>query len=125
MNLPLGDEAQRLEAAGAVVVELHEVAVDVELGEQRLGDVVVAALGDPRRAEVAAAHVHGQRHVLRAVGDRLVDLLDVAQVQVLAVLAALVDLLALAGVVEVGEARVVHLQVACSRARAAAAISCA
>src|SRR3954454_25254583 len=52
-------EAQRLEAARAGVVPLHEEAVDVELVEQRLGDEVVAALGDPARAEVAAAHVGG------------------------------------------------------------------
>ena len=52
-------EAQRLEAARARVVPLHEEPVDRELVEQRLGDEVVAALGDPRGAEVAAAHVRG------------------------------------------------------------------
>ena len=45
-----------------VVVPLHEEAVDGELAEQRLGDEVVAALGDPRGAEVAAAHVRRDRH---------------------------------------------------------------
>ena len=60
-------EPQRLEAAGALVVVLQEEAVHVELGEQRLGDEVVAALGRPRRAEVAAAHVRGDAHALRAV----------------------------------------------------------
>ena len=52
-------EPQRLEAARALVVVLEEEAVDVELGEQRLGDEVVAALGRPGGAEVAAAHVGG------------------------------------------------------------------
>jgi hypothetical protein len=56
-DLAVRDEAQRLEAAGARVVPLHEEAVDVELAEQRLRHEVVAALGDPRRAEVALAHV--------------------------------------------------------------------
>src|SRR5579884_2693912 len=51
----LGQEAQRLERAGALVVELQEVAVDAELAEQRLGDEVVAALGSPHRLVVAAA----------------------------------------------------------------------
>src|SRR5436190_16955725 len=57
-------EAQRLEAAGTLVVPLHEEAVDLELAEERLGDVVVAALGRPRRAEVAAAHVRRDAHAL-------------------------------------------------------------
>ena len=47
-DLPLRHEAQRLEAAGALVVVLEEEAVDVELVEERLGDEVVAALGHPR-----------------------------------------------------------------------------
>src|SRR3954452_7767415 len=51
-DLALRDEAQRLEPARALVVPLHEEPVDLELVEQRLGDEVVAALGDPRRAEV-------------------------------------------------------------------------
>ena len=66
-DLALGHEAQRLEAARAGVVPLHEEAVDGELVEQRLGDEVVAALGDPARAEVAAAHVGGDRHPLGAL----------------------------------------------------------
>ena len=116
--LALRDEPQRLEAARARVVPLHEEAVDLELAEQRLGDEVVAALGDPRGAEVAAAHVRRDRHALGSLRERLVDVGDVGLVQVLDVAAALRgDHLALARVVEVGEARVVELQVACSRAR--------
>ena len=80
-------EAQRGEAARALVVELAEEGVDVEPAEQLLGDVVVAALGDPGRAEVAAAHVGGDRHALRAVGDGGVDRADVALVRVLGVVA--------------------------------------
>src|SRR5580704_567555 len=51
------DEAQRLEAAGALVVVLQEEAVHVQLGEQGLGHEVVTTGGDPTRAEVATAHV--------------------------------------------------------------------
>jgi hypothetical protein len=38
-----GDEAEGLEGAGAVVVVFEEEAVDLEAGEDRLGDEVVAA----------------------------------------------------------------------------------
>ena len=40
----LGEEAQRLEAAGAVAVVFEEIAVDIDLAEQLLGDEFVAAL---------------------------------------------------------------------------------
>ena len=43
-------EAQRLEAARALVVPLHEEAVDLQLVEQHLGDVVVAAARRTRRS---------------------------------------------------------------------------
>ena len=46
-GLALRQEAQRLEAARALVVLLQEEAVDLELVEERLGDEVVAAFGDP------------------------------------------------------------------------------
>ena len=68
--LPLRHEAQRLEAAGALVVVLDEVAVDVELAEERLGDEVVAARGGPGGAEVAAAHVRRDRHAVRPARER-------------------------------------------------------
>ena len=71
--LALRHEPQRLEATGALVVVLQEEAVDGELGEQRLGDEVVAALGRPRGAVVAAAHVRGHVQPLGPVGDRGVD----------------------------------------------------
>src|SRR4051794_33401488 len=82
-ELALGDEAQRLEAARALVVPLHEQPVHAELVEQRLGHEVVAALGHPRGAEVAAAWRPGRRgsgpcsggQVARRLGDaaELVD----------------------------------------------------
>ena len=104
-------EPQRLEPAGAGVVVLQEEAVDLQPAEQRLGDEVVAALGHPRGAEVAAAHVRGDRQRVRAAGERGVDLPDVALVQVLGVAALRGELGALLGVVEVGQAGVVELQV--------------
>jgi hypothetical protein len=55
--------------------------------------------------------VGGDGHPGWLVLERGVDLADVAQVQVLGVLAAFADLGALGGVVEVGQAGVVELQV--------------
>jgi hypothetical protein len=69
--------AQRLEAAGARAVELHEPAVD-RGREHRLDHRVVAALGDPGALEVAAAGVDRDRHVGRPVAQRGVDDLGVA-----------------------------------------------
>ena len=54
-------EPQRLEPARPRVVVLEEEAVHVQPAEQRLGHEVVAALGRPRRPEVPAAHVRGDR----------------------------------------------------------------
>ena len=110
-HLALRDEAQRLEAARAGVVPLHEEAVDVELAEQRLGDEVVAALGRPGGAEVAAAHVRRHRKPGRPVGERLVDVADVGLVLMLRVAADRAHVLALLRVVDVGEARVVELEI--------------
>ena len=61
---PFGQEAERLEAARALVVPFDEEAVDLELVEERLGDEVVAARGGPRGAEVAVADVRRDRHPL-------------------------------------------------------------
>ena len=72
-GLALGQEAQRLEVARARVVVLEEVAVDVHLREQRLGDRLVAALRRPGALEVAAAQVHGERHALGLLRDDAVD----------------------------------------------------
>src|SRR4051812_48621832 len=59
----LRQEAQRLEAAGAVAVVFEEVAVVVHLPQQRLRDRLVTAFGNPGRAEIAAADVGGDGHV--------------------------------------------------------------
>src|SRR5262249_57588533 len=74
-------EAQRLEAAGALVVVLEEEPVDVQLAEQRLGDEVVPAGGGPGGPEVAPAHVRGDRHPGRLGGERVVGLAGGGQVQ--------------------------------------------
>jgi hypothetical protein len=69
--------------------------------------------------------VGGDRHALGAALERLVDVADVGLVLVLGVAAELGDVLALLGVVEVGEARVVELQVGAARGRPSALTSSA
>jgi hypothetical protein len=71
--LPLLEEAQRAEVAGAVVVVLQEEGVEVHLRQQRLGHRLVVAGRRVRALEVAAAQVHGQRHAGRLVRHHLVD----------------------------------------------------
>ena len=117
--LCLRHEPQRLEPAGAGVVIFEKEAVDRELAEQRLGDMVVSALGHPGRAEIAAAHMRADGHAGRLAGERLVDQADVDQVLVLAVPADAVDVSALCRVVEIGEACVIKLQVGATQRREA------
>src|SRR5580704_2945438 len=57
----LGQEAQRLETAGARGVVFEEIAVVVQLPEQNFGDRLVAAFGNPGRAEIAAADMRRDR----------------------------------------------------------------
>src|SRR5215469_1142522 len=104
-------EAQRLEAAGTVVVVLEEEPVHVQLAEQCLGNEVIPAGRGPGGPEVAPAHVGRDRHLCGLGGERVVDLPDVAQVQVVGVLTARGDLGPLRRVVQVGQAGVVELQV--------------
>src|SRR5206468_10476421 len=109
--LALRQEAERLESAGALVVPLHEEAVDLEFVQHRFRDEVVAPFGGPGRAEVATAHVRRHAHTLGPRGQRLVDVEDVLQVLTLWIAANRRDVLALMRVVHVREARVVELEV--------------
>jgi hypothetical protein len=59
-SLARGDEAQRFEGAGALVVVLEKEAIDVEGGEEFFGDGVVATLGVPVAAIVAAAEMDAE-----------------------------------------------------------------
>src|SRR5262249_16633883 len=93
-------------------VGLEDRAAALEAAEDGLGQEVVAAGGDPRRAVVAAALVDGDRHVIRLGRERLVDDADVDLVLVVGVDAGGRHVGPPAGVVEEGEDRVVELQVA-------------
>jgi hypothetical protein len=105
------EETQRAEVARAVVVVLHEVGVEVHLGEQGLGHGLVVAGGRVRALEVAAAQVHGQGHAFRLLRHHLVDEGGVAVRQLIGVVAALAGGLAHLLVAQVGHVRVVHLHV--------------
>ena len=84
---PLRHEAQRREPARARIVVFEKEAVYRQFAEQRLGDMVVAALGHPGRAEIAAAQMGAHGHAGRLAGERPVDQADIDQVLVLAVAA--------------------------------------
>ena len=63
----LRQEAQRLEAARALVVPLEEEAVHLELVQKRLGDEVVAALAAHEERKLPRHIWVVTRHVRRAV----------------------------------------------------------
>src|SRR4029078_3604237 len=70
--------AQRLETTGTVAVVFEEIAIEVGIAEQFFGDEFIATLGYPGRAEIAAAGLHGDRHVgglalQRRAGDLRID----------------------------------------------------
>ena len=56
-----GTNRSGAKSPGALVVVLEEVGVDVEITEQHLRHGLVAAFGEPRAAEVAAAQVDPRR----------------------------------------------------------------
>src|SRR5712671_727119 len=74
--LPARHKAQRFEATRAGVVVFQEEAVDRELAEQCLGDVVVATLGHPGRAKIAAAHMGAHGDTLGLAGECGIDQAD-------------------------------------------------
>ena len=108
----LRQEAQRLEAAGAVGVVFEEIAVEVHRTEQPLGDRLVAALRHPGRAEIAAAHMGGDRHVRGLGGERRVDHILVDLRQVVRHRHALARGRHLGRRAQIGPDRVVELQIA-------------
>src|SRR5262245_51372944 len=71
-GLALGQEPQRLEAAGTRTVIFEEIGVDIYLIEQDIGDRLIAAFG-PSRWGIATADMQGDRHIGRTLGDRRID----------------------------------------------------
>src|SRR5215469_79329 len=69
-GFPLGNKAQRLKAAGAVVVVFKQEAIDFELVEEALGDGVVASFRVPVAAVVPSAKMDRQRNARLARGSK-------------------------------------------------------
>ncbi len=107
-----GKEAQRLETAGAIAVVFEEIAVEAGMAEQLGGDELIAARGDEGGAEIAAAGMHGDRHVGRLAGKRRVGELRVALRQRIGIVAARLRLRALVRVAHHRPGGIVELQVA-------------
>ena len=87
------DEAQRREVAGALGVVFEQEVIDVGVGEESLGDQLIAARAEIMTLEIAAAHMHAEHHVSRASGDGIVDAVDIETDQTIRIAADCVDLL--------------------------------
>ena len=109
-HVPEGGEIPR-----ARIVELEEEAVVGQLGEDGLGHRGVAALGPPRRPEIAAAEMGAHGEVAGPVAQGRLDQLHGEGELVIRIVA----LLSPAGphllVAEIGEAHVVELEIPAAR----------
>src|SRR3984893_2265305 len=103
---------QRLKTAGAVGVVFHEIAVHLDLVEQHFLFGLVAAGPHKGRFVVAAAQMHGHRHVRRNIGPRDVDELVGDRAGRFGVVAAILHLLAIFRIAQHGDEHFVELQVA-------------
>ncbi len=110
-----------VDGVGLIVgIVLEEVAVVIAAAEQVLGHRLVAAGGNPGRAEIAAADMRRDRHVRGLGFERLVDGAGIGLLQVIDVEAAIPRLLQLLLRAEIGPGGVVELQIA-----AACVVECA
>src|SRR6516162_7776566 len=105
-------ETQRLESAGALGVVFEEIAVVVDLSQQRLRHRLIAALGNPGRAEIAATDVGGDGHIGRLALERGIDHAGVDRLQLVDIRNALARLAQLVLRAEIGPHGVVELKIA-------------
>src|SRR2546422_7836627 len=103
---------QRLEAAGAPGVVLEKEAVHLRLAEHRLGHRVVAPRGHPHAGVVAAAGVHRDGEIARAIFQERIYYSGVLEGQLRWIFAVAPHLRADPLVAQAGEGHGVHLQVA-------------
>src|SRR5690349_8538067 len=110
--LALGEIAQRLETAGAITIVFQEIAIEVGFAEQLFGHETVAAFGDPGGTKLAAARMHGDRHIRRFAFERRIGHARVDRGQLVRIVAALARLLALFEIAHHRPGSIVELQVA-------------
>src|ERR1700730_12853769 len=103
---------ERRKTAGAVGVVFHEITVHLDLVEQHFLLGFVAAGAHEGRFVVAAAQMHGHRHVRRNVGHRDVDELAVERAERFGIVAAILHLLAILWIAQHADENFVELQVA-------------
>ncbi len=107
-----GHEAERGEVTRTLVVVLEEVRVDVELAEEHFGHRFVAPAGEEGAPEVAATQVDTDGEVVGPAFEGGVDERRVGSRQFVGIVAPLDGALAHDRVAQVGEIRVVELDVA-------------
>src|SRR3984957_7001492 len=103
---------ERLEPAGAFGVVFHEIAVHLDAVEQHFLHGVVAARAHEGRFIIAAAQMHGHRHVGRNIRDRDIDEIAVERAKCVRIVAAILHLLAVLRVAQHGDEHLVELQIA-------------
>ena len=106
------DVIERGKSACAVGVVFEKEAVDSAAAEENLRDGLVAARGEPCRAEIAAADVHGDRHVCGLCFQCTVDHRHVGTLDAVEVEAARLVRRTLLRITELAPGRVVELQIA-------------
>src|SRR5262249_18296891 len=113
----LGHEAQRSETARPWRVVFKKKTVELEFVEQNLRHRIVAALGGPGAAEVAAADMHTHGHVGRTVFDTLVNQFGIGARQLVGVFSDLAHALAHFFVAKVGHVRIIELEIGATEIR--------
>jgi hypothetical protein len=108
----LGHEAQRLKRARARIVEFEQISVDGERAETLLGDSFIGAFGNPFAARIAAAEMNADEGTGAPRRDALVDQFEIAGEAAVGVLAFGNDLGAELRTEEIGEERIVDLDIA-------------
>src|SRR5262245_39675479 len=111
-GLALAHAPQRLEGTGAVGVVFHEIAVHLDAVEQDVRHRVVASAAHEGRAVVAAAQVHGDRHVGGNIRHRGIDQVGIALGELARVVATPFLGLAVVGVAQHGDEHLIELEIA-------------
>src|SRR5690606_11135234 len=99
------------EAACALRVVLDEIAVHIDTVEQHLCDRLVPARTNESGAEIAAAEMHGHRHVVRQILERHIDDARFQRRDLRRIVAARSNTLAILGIAQEPEKYLVKLQI--------------